>query len=199
MAVLTRGRATGSAWRGRLRLAALAACVVLLVAAARPGEARPQADEYAVKAAFLYNFVRFVEWPSTAFSAPGAPFVVCVAGRDPFGVALNRTLLGKNVEGHPFATRRLADDERADGCHVLFVARSEKHRAGALADDGRRQSILTIGDFDSFADEGGVVAFYLDDNRVRFAINVDSAARSGLKVSANLLALARVVRDPPGS
>jgi hypothetical protein len=199
VAVLTRGRAAGRGRRGGLRLAALAACVVLFMAAARAGEARPQADEYAVKAAFLYNFVRFIEWPSTAFTAPDAPFVVCVAGRDPFGAALNRTLLGKNVAGHPFATRQLANDEQADGCHVLFVARSEKHRAGALADDGRRRSILTIGDFDSFASEGGVIAFYLNDNRVRFAINVDSAAGSGLKISANLLALARIVRESPGS
>ena len=198
MAVLTRGRAAGAMRRGRLRLAALAACV-LLVVPARAGEAQPQADEYAVKAAFLYNFARFVEWPAAAFESPDAALVVCVRGHDPFGVVLDQTLAGKTVGGHSFATRRIESQEPADGCHILFVPASERRRAGAVVYASQPASILTVGDFDAFADEGGVIAFYLENNRVRFAINVDSAARSNLKISALLLALARVVRSDPGS
>jgi hypothetical protein len=199
MAVLTGARGPLAAWMRRGWRCLVVAAAVSLLLAARPGESGEQEDEYAVKAAFLYNFVPFVEWPATSFDSPDAPFVVCVSGRDPFGVVLDRTLARKTVGGHPFATRRLEKGEAAEGCHVLFVPGSEEPRAGAIVDSSRRASILTVGDFFAFADEGGVIAFYLEGNRVRFAINVDSAARSNLKISAHLLALARVVRNAPGS
>ena len=146
--------------------------------------------EYQVKAAFLYNFARFIEWPA-ATGRDG--FAICVLGEDPFGSAL-QGLTRKRVRGVPIRVRRLRAVAEGDHCQVLFIAASERHAlVEALAYLAGRP-VLTVSDIGGFTELGGIVELYIENKRVRFAINPAAAAHSGLKVSSKLLSLARVVR-----
>lgn len=142
--------------------------------------------EYQVKAAYLFNFTRFVEWPSTAF-ADGGAFTICVAGRNPFGTALSATIAGESVAGRTMISR-VVHDARLP-CHVLFVPRGVP--AAPYLRQVRSAGVLTVGEAGDFLDRGGVVKFVLDNGRVRFDINRDAAARGQLTISSRLLRLAR--------
>jgi hypothetical protein len=151
--------------------------------------------EYEIKAAFLYNFAKFVEWPPTAFSDPKQPLGVCVFGRDPFGHALDDALAGKSIGNHPVIlgrTRQLAD---LAGCQIVFVSATESPRLPEIVGRLQGHNALLVGETEGFASAGGAIQFVLDQNRVRFAINPDAADRAGLKISSKLLALATIVRD----
>jgi hypothetical protein len=143
-------------------------------------------SEYQVKAAFLYNFVKFVEWPSAQTGEVG----ICVIGKDPFGESLDRAVEGKSLEGRPFAVRRIGEIAEARGCHMLFVGRSESKRAAEIAAAARGLGALTVSDIEGFAGQGGMIAFLVADHRVRFQINAANAAGAGLKISSKLLQLA---------
>jgi hypothetical protein len=154
-------------------------------------------SEYELKAAFLFNFAKFVDWPPNAFANPTAPFSVCVLGTDPFGGALDDVLRGKFIADHPVSVvriKRVADITR---CQILFVAASESRHLTEILIKLRGECVLIIGETDDFASSGGVIQFTLEDNRVRFFINTDAAGRAGLKISSKLLALAKIVRDAP--
>ncbi len=181
--------------RGAARLLSLAAlaALALLVTSGSRGQESP-ALEYQVKAAFLYNFARFVEWPAREAS-PSAEITIGVLGSDPFGEALDRTIAGKSVNGRALKVVRLKDARDAPRCQILFVELpTESALAGVLEAVGRAP-VLTVGDAESFTRKGGVIRFFMEDNKVRFAINVDAAQRAGLKISSKLLALAKVIRD----
>jgi YfiR/HmsC-like len=176
---------------------------LLLVGASAGARADARHDlEYQVKAAFLFNFTKFVEWPSEAFKTPGDPLTVCVVGDDPFGDNLDAAVQGETVNGRRLKvvrTRTLAELRTTD-CHLVFVARSGRQRQqeilAALAGTG----ILTVGDETGFLTDGGVIRFVLDDNRVRFEINLAAAEASRLKLSSKLLRLARrVYSQQPGT
>jgi hypothetical protein len=153
------------------------------------------AGEYEVKAAFLYNFARFVEWPPQAIPS-GRPLVIAVLGQDPFGSTLDAVLQGRTIRDHPLAVRRVARVEEADGAHVLFISRSEGDDVARILRRLEGSPVLTVGEEADFARQGGVVRFRVDEDRVGFEINVDSAERAGLKMSSQLLKLARIVRAP---
>jgi hypothetical protein len=153
--------------------------------------------EYELKAAFLFNFARFVEWPSTAFVNPQSPFLICVLGPDPFGSALDNALLRHSIQGRPTAILRAKRLSDIVGCQILFVPPSESHRLEEIILELRGQRVLVIGESDQFAASGGDIQFVLEGNRIRFLINTDAAGRSGLKFSSKLLALAKIVRDSP--
>ena len=153
--------------------------------------------EYELKAAFLFNFAKFVEWPSSAFATPQSPFLICVLGTDPFGGALDDALLHRSIQGRPTALLRLKRVPDIVGCQILFVPSSESRRLPEITLKLRGQCVLVIGESENFASSGGVIQFSLEDNRIRFLINTDAADRSGLKFSSKLLALAKIVRDSP--
>ena len=161
-----------------------------LAAASGPADARPSEDD--VKAAFVYQFTRFVEWPP-AGEASGE-FVVAVLGADHFSAAVERALNGRSAQERPIAVRRISGLEEAPGARIVFVGASEaQHLARILAAlDG--SGVLTVGDADGFAERGGMIGFRTVDSRVRFDINAEQAARAGLKISSEVLKLARVVR-----
>jgi hypothetical protein len=167
----------------------------LLLAAAVGGGpgAFAQPLEYEVKAAFLYNFALFVEWPPTALPARGQAFVVAVLGEDPFGDALETALAGKQIMQWDLAVRRVARVEAAAGAQIVFISASESPRLdrvlGALAGRG----VLTVGDMDGFARQGGIIGFRMEERKVRFDINPQEATRAHLKISSQLLRLAHVV------
>lgn len=150
------------------------------------------AQEYRVKAAFLLNFTRFVEWPIDAVES-GLPFVIGVLGRNPFGTELERVVETRTVAGRPIVVRTLSSPHDIEGIDLLFVAETEERRLGGAADALRRAGLLTVGETDHFLAAGGAIGFHLVDGRVRFAINLDAAERNGLRVSAQLQKLATVV------
>lgn len=181
----------------------------LLLAAAMPGPelqaAEPAAGtgrEYEIKAAFLYKFTMFVEWPSAAFANPGAPVLVGILGADPFGDALGTVLRGRTVRQRPlqFRTFAQAADAVKAGCHVLFVARSEIPRLPEILEAVGARPVLTVGDTEGCAAAGVAINLVERDRRVRFEINREAAARAGLRISSQLLDLAvSPVRAPaPG-
>ncbi len=172
--------------------AAVLAAGLFFISTIRAQSLPARADEYRVKAAILYNLVKFVNWPEDAFADEAAPLFVCVIGSDPFGPALDAALLGRQVGGRPIVARRVV--EVTPGCHVLFVATSERKRIPVIADQLRGMSVLTVSEDDTFIDQGGMIALSTEGERVLFAINSAATARARLNVSARLLAMASVLR-----
>lgn len=173
----------------------LAAGAIGLLQASPPPAAGGQVPgEYEVKAAFLYNFTKYVEWPATAFQEGGDELVICVLGHDPFGDVLDDTVHGESVHGKRLATRRLARVEEGAGCHLLFVSSSETRDLARVLKFVEGTSILTVGETDGFAERGGIINLQKEENKIRFEINVASAERSGLRISSQLLKLGKIVR-----
>jgi hypothetical protein len=188
MAVLRR-RPAGAA--GALLLAAAFA---LSAPASLRGEGP---SEYEVKAAFLYNFTKFVEWPPSAFAEGNAPLRLCVLGDDPFGHSL-QTVVGEEIEGHKLIVVRTETLARAAGCQVLFVSRSERDRLPQILAPLKSSPVLTVGDTKGFLVQGGIVNFILEGSKVHFEINPAAAEQAGLKISSKLLRLARIAGQKPG-
>jgi hypothetical protein len=157
------------------------------------------ANEYQVKAAFLYNFAKFVEWPPSAFGDPKQPLDICVYGHDPFGTALEDALLGKAIGDRRVGLGRAMQFRDLAGCHVVFVSASAHESAADLANRLKGRAVLLVGESEGFAASGGAIQFTIEDNRVHFVINPDAADRAGLKISSKLLALAKIVHDPSRS
>lgn len=154
-------------------------------------------EESQVKAALLYNFAKFVEWPDSAFGAAGGDLVYAVVGSDPFGGALS-ALAGKTALGRTVSFRGTITLDEAGTCHVVYVSASEKDRIAQVVDRFKGKSVLTVGDVPGFAERGGVIGFTKDGNRIGFEVNEDAAAQAGLKISPKLLALGKVVKGRPG-
>jgi hypothetical protein len=152
-------------------------------------EAGP-ALEYQIKAAFLYNFAKFVEWPANEASHPAHSIVIGVLGDDPFGGFLEQTLVGKTYHDKPLVARRVQKSEDPASFQVLFISKSEEARLGDILTSLDGASVLTVSDMDHFADRGGMIGFRREGNKVRFEINADAAARAGLTISSQLLKLA---------
>ena len=174
------------------------ACAVLAAVALAPTAAAQEpaaAIEYQVKAAFLYNFAKFVDWPPETFARQDALFVVGVLGNESFSVVLDQVVRGKAINGHPFDVRRLRSPEEAAACQMVFVGARETRLLPALFKAVRATAVLTVGDGESFTRQGGIMNFVVRDNRVRFEVNTDAAGRAGLSISSKLLQLATIVRD----
>jgi YfiR/HmsC-like len=182
-------------WAGKLERAVVAA-LVLGAAVARAQPEPPSPTEYEVKAAFLYNFTRFVEWPSEALRDPGASFVIAIVGRDPFGAVLDETVAGKTAGGRPIEVRRVPRVEEAREAQIVFVSSSERSNIAAILKELERPGILTVGDTDGFAMKGGAINFTMQARKVRFEINPVVTEQAGLKVSSQLLKLATLVAGP---
>jgi len=148
-------------------------------------------SEYQVKAAFLLNFTKFVEWPPSAFASSDAPIAICILGKDPFGRGLDDIVQGESVNGRMVVVRRLNQVPAPQACQVVFLAGSEKDAAGTLSDLGR--DVLTVGEGDRFLRDGGMIALVIDSRRVRFDINQTAAENASLKLSSRLLSVARSV------
>jgi uncharacterized protein DUF4154 len=190
-------------WRNRMRAGCgvLAAGVVLLTASVcgQPSAANANvAPEYEVKAAFLFRFAQFVEWPPETFKGAAEPFTYCTIGDDSFHGALERTLNGKTIGQRPLRVEHLNGLGKVGECQVLFIGGSgdRKHVEEMLADTGKLP-ILTVGEADRFAENGGAIGFCTEDNKIRFEVNLDAAGKAGLKISAKLLALAKTVLGAP--
>jgi hypothetical protein len=150
--------------------------------------------EYQVKALFIYNFINFVEWPADSSFSSNSTVNVCIVGDDPFNEAFdeirNETVKGKRLVIKPYHT-----SEERKGCQVLFIPASEGRRAESILRTVRDTGALTVGDTEEAARQGAVIGFYMEQKKVRFAINMEAAKRAGFKISSKLLKLAKIVRS----
>jgi hypothetical protein len=169
-------------------------CIVAaaaMLSGAAPGQT---ADEYQVKAAYMYNFAKFVDWPAQAFDSPSQAMVFCVLGPTPLSRALEEALTGKLIDQRPLVFRQLPDSKQAGKCHILFISTTDKKQLRQALDDVKSLNILTVGEAEAFANEGGVIRFVLEQGRVRLEFNLDAADNAKLRVSSKLLSLGTIAR-----
>jgi hypothetical protein len=146
--------------------------------------------EYQIKAAFLFNFARFVQWPTNALAASTSPMIIGVLGENPFHNDLALTLRNKSVDDHPLVIKEFSSAAEATNCHILFISASEKPRLPNIINGLKGSSVLTVGEMDQFTESGGMINFVLQGSKIRFQINNNAASSAGLKISSKLLALA---------
>jgi hypothetical protein len=166
-------------------------CVAALAVAALQAHAQV-ASEPAVKAAFLHKFLGYIEWGGRAFAAPDAPIVVGTTGSDDVTAELERIAASRPVQGRRVVVRRLAEGDRFNGLHLLFVARGEP-AARALLRQAREQGVLTVTESERGLEMGAAINFVTVEDRVGFEVSLESAERSGHRISSRMLAVARRV------
>ena len=152
------------------------------------------AGEYELKAAMLYRLTYFVEWPATVVPDSEGPTILCVLGQDPVGTALPSVISGKAGSGRRTEVRHPRSANEIRGCQVVYVAASEKKNIAQILAALKGSGVLTVADMAQFAAKGGMIQFSLEDNRVRFDVNLAEATQAGLKISSRLLMLARIVK-----
>ena len=184
----------------RLRLMiAMMMCLSLAFQAKAQSSDSSNSSEYLIKAGFIFNFAKFVEWPTTAFARPDSPIVIGVLGTDPFGTIIDQIVQDKKIGARGFVVKRLkwgSDIKELRDCKILFVSASERAHIDELVQIVKGQPILTVGETPGFAERGGIIRFTVEDNRVRFEINVEAAHQAELTISSRLLTLARIVQQP---
>jgi hypothetical protein len=158
------------------------------------GQASPPV-EYQVKAAFLLNFAKFIEWPAEAFLNEKTPITLCVFGHDPFGGALDEIVRGETISNREVLVRRINELPGLNSCQLIFVGNKEDKRLSELLNSLRGASVLVVGETEGDAEAGMVIQFFSEGNKLRFAVNVDAMQRAKLSVSSKLLALAKIVHD----
>ncbi|MFQ5864231.1 MAG: YfiR family protein [bacterium] len=154
-----------------------------------------QVTEYQIKAAFLFNFAKFVDWPDEVFADTTEPIIIGIIGRDPFGINLEQTINGKTVKGRKLVIKRFKRIRDLEFCHILYISTSQKKNMAKIIDKIRDLSVLTIGETRSFAYNGGIISFFNVDNKVRFEINKKAADQAGLRISSRLLKLAVIIEE----
>lgn len=197
------GRPGARTWR-RALVAALALCAFSSMRSA-PSHAAwtpvdvETSDEFTVKAAFLYNFALYVKWPKDAFPEEKAPLVVAVFGHDPFGRTLDDALRGKTANDHPIQLVRIETLKDLRPCHMLYVPDEDRAQLAKLVEYYGDAPTLIVGESIDFAKAGGVIGFFSENRKTRFAINTSAVKRQHLDVSSQLLKLAKLVNDESGS
>jgi hypothetical protein len=196
--IIQRSRSLAAAKRillCRIRRVMLAFFAVLMITLGLsfPIAQASQPTEAQVKAAFIYNFAKFTEWPSYLLRDPDKPFVIGVLGDDEFYEALKEVVKEKSVQERPVSVRRITKAEDGRSCHVLYIGDSQEENITYIFDTLKDFHVLTVGDINGFAKKGGMINFVREGKFIRFEINVNAVERSGLKVSAQLLKLAKIV------
>lgn len=182
--------------QGHVRaLAALTAASALLVGLPNLESQGSAPTEYEVKAAYLYNFGRFVEWPPTAPSANANSFQLCVLGKDPFGPALYKTIAGESIGGKYVVAKQVSSPQDAGDCREVFISASEDGQLAAILPALDEARTLTVSDMPQFVQRGGMIEFVSQSNRIRFQVNLTAAQHAGLTLSSQLLKVAtKVIR-----
>lgn len=159
-------------------------------------QAQEPSAEYQLKAAFLYNFAKFVEWPVETFPTPSAPFTICAVGNDPFGSSLD-AIAGKTVRDRALVIKRIRSGGAAAGCQILYVSPSEVPQASDLLRSLHKAPVLTVCDIDACAETGLMLNLRMADNRVQLDMNLEVVQQTPLKVSSQLIKLTRIVKGLP--
>jgi len=176
-----------------LRVFLLGVLLAGVLGAFSPARGRAEGREYEFKAAYVYNFIKFVDWPAQRLPASSSTINVCVVGKEAYRAALE-TINGKSVKGKTITVTSYNGPQDVSRCHILFVGDSETTHLSSLLEGVRPAGVLTVGDSSSFAKEGGVIRFRNENNKIRFDINPRAAEESGLTISSQLLKLARIVQ-----
>jgi hypothetical protein len=174
-----------------LQIAYMTAAIVVPVRAQLP-----KANSSQVQAAYLYNFGKFVKWPTFAPANQSGSFIICVLDQDPFGDTLQSTLSGETVAGKPVVVKRLQKAQQASACHILFIGASEVRDLSGILSSLDQAAVLTVSDMPDFSKRGGMIQFVFEGNRIRFEINLEGAEKSHLVFPSELLKVAATVRGP---
>jgi hypothetical protein len=178
----------------RTVLASIAALVLGCVSVAQT----PATAEHELKVAFLFHFAQFVDWPPEAFKDANSPLTYCTIGGDPFHGALDASLSGKTIGARSFRVLHFKQLQEIGGCQVLFIGAEEKKLLPAILAGIEGNSVLTVGESDHFVQGGGMIGFLLEENKIRFEINLQAAQKAKLRISSRLLALAKSVISGQG-
>lgn len=176
-------------WQRCRRSLLRAFAAILMLATGWAGAQGPSENQ--VKAAYVFHFVRYVEWPAKSFTSPTTPFSVCIGGREPFGGALSG-IEGRQVQGRELRVRRGVAAEDLQSCQVLVVSDAEERRTGTWL-KATPAGVLTVSESEGFIDAGGAIGLVTADERIQFDVNIEALNRAGLKASAHLLKVARVL------
>ena len=152
----------------------------------------PVSNEYQIKAAFLFNFTQFVEWPNTSFATSNEPLVIGILGKNPFGSYLNEIITGEVVNGHPLVIRYYPTASELQYCHILYINKSEIDNLKQITEKLKGQSTLTISDANNFLNSGGMVELFTRDKKIKIKINLEDAKEKKLTISTKLLRLAEI-------
>jgi len=169
--------------------------VLVLVAFSLAALRADGVDEYELKAAFLGKFVKYVTWPAERLGEKREPLVLAVLGHDPFGRKLDQAVDGLRVNGHALEVRRVEQLHDLAAVHVLFVPQREAEHLDEILGATHAASVLVVGESPDFAARGGAIGFYVDKEKLRFEVNLEAARRQNLRISADLLKVARIVKD----
>jgi hypothetical protein len=183
---------------GTGRLSTLTAALGLLAVHPASGQEPPKAPEYRIKAAFLYNFTLYTEWPPESFSKPDSPILLAIAGDDPFGSELDAAVRGKTVRGRAIEIHRYPRASDVDSCHLLFLSNGQAKNLPQVLRRFEELPPLTVGETEDFTRNGGAIRFLIEENKVRFEVNTGAVARSRVKLSSKLLSLAKIFDESGG-
>jgi hypothetical protein len=162
--------------------------LMLISGTGRAQESRP--TEYQIKAAFIFNFAKFIDWPAQALPQATSPLVIGILGENPFHDDLARTIRDKTIDDHPLVIKEFRSSAQTTNCHILFICTSEKNRLPEILRTLKGTSVLTVGETERFTEIGGMINFVFEGTKIRFQINNDAATSAGLKISSKLLRLA---------
>lgn len=152
-------------------------------------------SEYQVKAKYLYNFTRFVDWPDQTFSHSDTPYIIGILGEDPFGIDLDKTVEGKKIKGRSFIVKRFKQIDDLKFCHILYIGLTDQSKSIQVIEKIKGSNILTVGDIKNFAHNGGIINFITKDKKIRFEINVQAAKETGIHISSKLLKQSNIIEN----
>lgn len=181
--------------RRRHILTGMATAMALGLALAGAARAQESVREAQVKAAFVFNFIQFVEWPAEAFADEQSPILVGIVGADPFKGALDEAIKGKTINKRHLVLRRFSGPGDLQGCHLLVISPAEQNHLPAIREKLRSSSTLLVGEPEPFLRSGGMIRLFTEENKIRFEINIKAAEQAKLKLSAKLLKLARIYQE----
>jgi hypothetical protein len=184
-----------SFWRDLRHLFSGVLLCCLIPTGARAQQSRP--TESQVKAAYLYNFGKFVTWPDTGSGSAGS-FEICILGKDPFGVVLDSTVSGGSIGDRKVTARKIASLQDSGHCRILFISSSEQGRLRAILTAAKASNQLTVSDIPDFAEKGGMIQFVPQENKIRFEVNLPATEEAGLMLSSELLKVATKVIGKTG-
>jgi len=176
-------------------ISAIVICWLLCNVSPKAFSLRTEGAEYPLKLAFLYNFAKFVEWPSDSFRSPGGTLAICIVGHNPFSLEIENELRSRPAGGHPVEFVALKLTDTLSACHIVFIPVTAKDQAARIVRSVKGARILTVGESEGFAVKGGIINFTVEEGNIRFEINRRAADRAGLKISSKLLNLAKVVTE----
>ena len=174
--------------------------ILVLLFSAAIGRALAAADddanrEYQIKAAMIFNFAQFAEWPANAFESADSPLVIAVEGSNPFGDVLEQLVAGRTISRRRVVVKFFPSVARIETCHLLFIPGDQGAELNRALQKVQGKPVLTVGETDAFPKAGGVIRFFTDDNKLRFEINTQAAEQAHLTISSKLLKLARIFKQ----